>query len=287
VPRTRVRLIVAAALIAVTALAACNPNKPPVPSITDATIVVGIADDAPGFAVGDVNPAGFDIDLMNAIGAGLHTQVSPTILTSRDRAGYLKNRKATIVVDTYSITSLRNRDGIDFAGPYMVSPQALLVRANDTSIVHKADIAGKSVCTVKSTTGGGVVLPGANMTTTETTTKECIDLLAAGGTDAVFTDTLILYGYGHAYPGKFKVVLDGVFGELQYYGVGLYGRSHTDCLKLDDVISEYLRTQWRHDFQDTLQDAVAAYPGSDTSGGDFESRFKPKASDMTTLSCKL
>jgi hypothetical protein len=62
---------------------------------------------------------------------------------------------------------------------------------------------------------------------------------------------------------------------------------HADCLTLNTVISEYLRTQWRHDFQTELTDAVAAYPGNDTSGGDFESRFKPKDSDRTTLSCKL
>jgi len=278
------RLAAAAAVIVLTG---CSSAAAPKPSITDATIVVGIVDDAPGFAVGDKNPAGFDVDLMNAVGAGLHTPVAPTILTSRDRAGLLLNRKATVVIATYSITPQRNRDGIDFAGPYMVSPQALLVRADDNRITKKDDLTGRSVCTVKTTTGGGVHIPGANMSTQMTTTQECIDLLAQGGTDAVFTDALILYGYTHANAGKFKVILTGTFGELQYYGIGLLGKRHDDCLKLNQVITDYLRTQWRHDFQDTLQDAVAAYPGNEVNGGDFESHFKPKDSDMTTLSCKL
>jgi glutamate transport system substrate-binding protein len=224
---------------------------------------------------------------MNAIAAGLHTQVAPTILASRDRAGYLLSRKATIVIATYSITSQRNRDGIDFAGPYMVSPQALLIRAHDTSVPKKGGLAHKSVCTVKTTTGSGVAIPDANMDTRLATAKDCVDLLTKGGTDAVFTDTLVLYGYSHANPGKFRVVRSGDFGELQYYGVGLLGKRHGDCLKLNEVITDYLRTQWRHDFQDTLQDAVAAYQGSDTNGGDFESHFKPKDTDMMTLSCKL
>jgi glutamate transport system substrate-binding protein len=103
----------------------------------------------------------------------------------------------------------------------------------------------------------------------------------------VFASTLVLYGYTHADPGKFKVVLSGVFGELQYVGIGLLGHHHADCLKLNAVISDYLRTQWRHDFQTQFPDAVAAYPGNDTRGGDFESRFKPKDSDQTTRSCKL
>jgi glutamate transport system substrate-binding protein len=125
------------------------------------------------------------------------------------------------------------------------------------------------------------------MSTQLPTTKDCVDLLAQGGTDAVFTDALILYGYTHANPGRFRVALSGVFGELQYYGVGLLGNRQADCLKLNDVIAHYLRTQWRRDFQDTLQDAVAAYPGTNTSAGDFESYFKPKDTDTTALSCKL
>lgn len=40
-------------------------------------------------------------------------------------------------------------------------------------------------------------------------------------------------------------------------------------------------------FQDTLPDAVAAYPGSNTDQGDYESEFKPSTSDIETLSCKL
>jgi glutamate transport system substrate-binding protein len=169
----------------------------------------------------------------------------------------------------------------------MVSPQALLVRADDTRITTKDSLRGKSVCTNATGTGAGVTIPDANMTTKPVTTRECVDNLLAHNTDAVFTDSLILYGYTNAYPGKFKVILSGVFGELQYYGVGLLPHHHGDCLKLNAVISDYLRTQWRHDFRDKLPDAVDAYPGNDTSGGDFESRFKPKDSDQTTLSCKL
>jgi glutamate transport system substrate-binding protein len=256
-------------------------------SILKGPIVVGVVDFAPGFAVGSPNPAGFDIDLMNAIGAELHTPVANTPLTSASRAGKLKNGTATIVIATYSITTQRNQDGIDFAGPYMITPQALLVRADDTRInVNKESLAGKSVCTVSATTNENVTIPGASMATRKPTTKECIDLLRQGGTDAVFSDTLILYGYTHAYPGKFKVILSREFGEFQYYGIGLLGKHHEDCLKLNSVISEYLRKQWRHDFADTLPDAADAYRGGGTDG-DFESQFKPKDSDMTTLSCKL
>jgi glutamate transport system substrate-binding protein len=280
--RTRGLLTVLGALVL---LAGCA--REPDPSILTGTIIVGVVEDSPGFAVGDLNPAGFDIDLMNAIGAGLHTPVTSKPFTVPDRERMLKSRNVTIAIATYSITPSRNQRGIDFAGPYMVSPQALLIRADDTSITTKDSLRGKSVCTEAEGTGAGVTIPGANMTTKPPTTKECVDNLRAHNTDAVFTDALILYGYARADPGKFKVVLPGVFGELQYYGIGLPGHHHADCLKLNAVISDYLRTQWRHDFQVELPEAVAAYPGSDTNGGDFESHFKPKDSDMAALSCKL
>ncbi len=280
---TRGWLTVLGALVV---LAGCvSPESDP--SILTGTIIVGILDDVPGFAAGDLNPAGFDIDLMHAIGAGLHTPVTSTPLTNADRAPLLDRSNLTIAIAGYSITTDRNKQGIDFAGPYMVNPQALLVRADDTRITTKDSLIGKSVCTVATTTGSLLSIPGAYMSTKDPTTKTCVDSLSAHNTDAVLTDALFLYGYTRAYPGKFKVVLPGVFGELQYYGIGLRAHHHADCLKLNDVIRNYLRTQWRHDFQAELPDAVTAYPGNDINSGDFESHFKPKESDMTALSCKL
>jgi glutamate transport system substrate-binding protein len=284
-PRTRGWLTVMGALVL---LAGCAPEPESEPSILTGTVIVGVVDDAPGFAVGDLNPAGFDIDLMNAVGVGLRTPVTAKPLTVTDRESMLHSRNVTIVIATYSITTSRNQQGIDFAGPYLVGPQAVLVRADDTTITtNKDSLRGKSVCTVAAGTATGVIIPGANMTTRPRTDRECVDGLRDHSTDAVLTDAIILYGYTRANPGKFKVVFPGVFGELQYYGIGLLGHHHADCLKLNAVISDYLRTQWRHDFQAELPDAVAAYSGSDTSGGDFESNFKPKVSDQAALSCKL
>jgi glutamate transport system substrate-binding protein len=169
----------------------------------------------------------------------------------------------------------------------MTTPQALLVRADGPDIKTADDVRGKNVCTTTSTTGAKVEIPGANMSTKLATTRECVDLLDKRGTDAVFTDTLVLYGYAQANPDKFKVVLSGTFGQLQYYGVGLLKGRNADCLKLNEVIKEYLRTQWRHDFNETLPDAASAHLGSNPSLGDFESQFKPKDTDMKALSCKL
>ncbi|HEU5157045.1 MAG TPA: transporter substrate-binding domain-containing protein [Streptosporangiaceae bacterium] len=266
----------------------CGSSSAGDPSIFDGPgpVVVGVANDAPGFSVGDHNPAGFDIDLMNAIGRGLHKPVTTHLIASKDRDPALKNNQVTIVVDQYSITLARNAAGIDFAGPYMVSTQALLLRRDDRRITTKGDAKGKSVCAEEDTTGASAHLPGALFTKLPTL-KECVDALLRKNADAVLTDTLLLYGYVATDPERLKVVLPGDVGQTQYYGIGLLGGHRQDCRKLNQIIRDYLRTQWRRDFQDTLPVAVKAFPGSDPGDGDFESEFKPLDTDMTRLSCKL
>jgi glutamate transport system substrate-binding protein len=274
----------ALAIAALLTVVGCSGPTQSAPSLLAGTIVVGVVDDAPGFADGDHNTAGFDIDLMNWLHYDLHRQVTTTILTSQDRESYLLSRKADLVIATFSITEQRNEDGIDFAGPYLATPEALLVR-NDEHLTDNS-IRGKSVCTVTTTTGAGVVIHGANMSTHEPTTQDCVELLREHQTDAVFNDAAILYGYEHAYPGL-KVIQSGTYGEQQYYGIGLLGGHHADCEKLDAAIAEYLRTQWRQDFLSNFPAAAAAYPGSNPAVGDYESVFKPKDTDSRSLSCQL
>lgn len=281
--RTTIPLVLATTIML---MAGCSGKQDPT-ILGSSPLVIGVANDGPGFAVGSLHPAGFDIDLAQAIGDSLGKVVTTTPITSDERGSDLETHHVSLVVDTYSITSARNRAGIDFAGPYMVSTQALLVRASDKSITSKDSVKGKSICTVATTTGASVPIPGANLSDVRPTTKDCVSDLLAGNTDAVFTDTLLLYGYVNAFKGRLRVVLPGVFGELQYYGVGLPAHHHADCLKLDHVISGFLQTQWRTDFLADLPAAAAAYSGSDTNDGDFESQFRPSDSDMNALSCKL
>jgi glutamate transport system substrate-binding protein len=284
--RTRGWCTIIGALIVLTGCAPAPGLSTSDSSILRGPIVVGVLSDLPGFSVGSLNPAGFDIDLMNAIGAELNTPVTSKPFTFADRERMLNSGNVMLAIAAYSITPQRNQAGIDFAGPYMAAPMALLIRADDASITNKDSLKGKSVCVVAGTTSEGVNIPGANMTTKDSTTEQCVESLNMHNTDAVLSDSLIFYGYTHANPGKFKVVLARAFGELQYLGIGMLGHHHAECLRLNTLIKDYLRRQWRHDFETEFPDAVAAYSGSNTSKGDFESQFKPKDSDME-MSCKL
>jgi len=119
------------------------------------------------------------------------------------------------------------------------------------------------------------------------TTQDCLDLLNSNNTDAAFTAALILYGYINANPGKYIVVLPGVFGELQYAGVRLKGGHHADCVKLNEALTGFLNNEWVQDFQIDFPVASKTYTGSNDSIGNYISVFKPTADDLRQLSCKL
>lgn len=281
-------------LVAATTLitsVACSAGMCPTPtssqkaSMFSGTIAVGVTNDSPGFASGGAsgNATGFDIQVMRALDDEKDRRLTaPTILTVADRGSSLKRGTAELVIATYSITERRNKeDGIDFAGPYITTPQALLVRADNDDIRDKDDLKDKAVCSVEGTTGHEVPIPDANMSGTGKTTAACVELLKRNLTDAVFDDELILRGFTNAYPGKFKVILPTAFGNQQNYGIALLGGHKDECHKINDIIKSYLRTQWKTDFRAALPDAVEAYPG------DFETRFKPTESSIEKISCRL
>ena len=285
--RTRRQITaILASLLALTPLTACGTHPAQPNSILSSRITVGIVTDAEGFDTGDLKPSGFDIDVMNTLGTQLKAQMVPTLTTYADRESDLLSGRTDLVIATYSITPQRNHAGIDFAGPYMVSPQALLVRADNNKIAKKDDLKGKTVCAVEGSTAAETNIPGATATL-EQTTHDCVGQLNQGNTDAVFTNSLILSSYTHASPNKYKVVLPGVFGEIQYLGVGLKSGHHADCETIDRILSNFLNTQWTQDFAAQFPGEAAAYSGSDTSQGNFASVFKPTVDDMSRLSCKL
>lgn len=274
-------------MLSLTLVAGCAGSSPqPSDSILTSPVAVGTVNDAPGYDTGDVNPAGFDVDVRNSISTQLNLKMAPTLITYADRESELKDGTVSLVIATYSITSTRNQEGIDFAGPYMVSPQALLVRAGYSKIKRADDLQGKNVCVVEGSTGADTHIPGATMTQMQTT-QDCLNTLDNGNTDAIFTDALILYGYMNADPGKYKVILPGVFGELQYTGIGLKAGHHADCEKINSAVTDFLNNDWARDFQTEFPVAYEQYTGSDTSIGNYMSVFKPTQDDMQRLSCKL
>ena len=121
---------------------------------------------------------------------------------------------------TYSITDQR-KALVDFAGPYFVTGQGLLVAKGNTTIKSGDDLAGKKVCSVKGSTAAKHIKDNfkkAKPVELELDAK-CVAALKKGDVDAVSTDQAILLGFAAQDPDAIKVV--GEPFTTEKYGIGL------------------------------------------------------------------
>jgi glutamate transport system substrate-binding protein len=121
------------------------------------------------------------------------------------------------------MTRARERQ-VDFAGPYFIAHQDLLIRRNDDTITGPETLDGKKVCAAAGTTSIDYLTShyrGKITVVKVPSWSECVRDLAAGTVDAVSTDDLILAGFAgqQQYKGVLKVVGKGFTDED--YGVGL------------------------------------------------------------------
>lgn len=62
---------------------------------------------------------------------------------------------------------------------------------------------------------------------------------------------------------------------------------HSDCLKLNGIIKNYLDKQWATDLLTEFPHAIADYNQETGGARDYQSVFKPTGNEMQRLSCKL
>ncbi|TPW70279.1 glutamate ABC transporter substrate-binding protein [Schumannella sp. 10F1B-5-1] len=189
-------------------------------------VVIGVKEDQPNLGFLDAatgERSGFDIEIAKWIAASLgfsEKQIEFKAIPSANRESAIVNGDIDYYVGTYSITDARKQQ-IDFAGPYFVTGQGLLVAADNDDIKSDKDLAGKTVCSATGST------PIQNIKTNYPDTKttefdtysQCVDALNDGSVDAVTTDEAILIGYAAQAPDDLKVV--GEPFSTEKYGVGL------------------------------------------------------------------
>lgn len=205
-------------------------------------ITIGVKEDQPGLGFKD--PAtgeysGFDIDMARWMAASLGLsadKITFQAIASANREQALVNGQIDMYVGTYSITDKRKAQ-IDFAGPYLVTGQALLVKKDNTTINSDKDLAGKTVCSAT----GSTPIQNIKDKYKETTTREfdlyskCVDALKNGQVDAVTTDQPILAGYAAQDPDNLKVV--GEPFTTEKYGIGLKKGDSALRKFLNDVLT--------------------------------------------------
>lgn len=192
----------------------------------DGKVRIGVKNDQPGLGFMDAATgqySGFDIEIAQWIAASLglsKDKIEFKPIPSANRESAITNGDIDYYVGTYSITDNRKKQ-IDFAGPYFVTGQGLLVKKDNSTIKTEKDLAGKNVCSATGSTP--IQNIKANFPETKTTEFEsysiCVQSLKDGGVDAVTTDQAILLGYAAQDPDNLKVT--GEPFTVEKYGVGL------------------------------------------------------------------
>ncbi|MGO1392484.1 glutamate ABC transporter substrate-binding protein [Agrococcus casei] len=202
-------------------------------------IVIGVKEDQPGLGYLDAatgERTGFDVDIARWMAAELgfgEDQIEFKAIPSANREQELVNGNIDMYVGTYSITDSR-KEQIDFAGPYAITGQGLLVAADNDSINGPDDLAGTNVCSATGSTPIQNIrenYPEAKIQEFDTY-SQCVAKIEDGSADAVTTDALILLGYAAQSPDTLKTVGDTFSEEI--YGIGVP--------KGDDAFRDFLNT---------------------------------------------
>ncbi|WP_228983749.1 glutamate ABC transporter substrate-binding protein [Streptomyces sp. DH12] len=191
-------------------------------------IVIGIKYDQPGLGLKtpDGKFTGFDVDVATYVAKELGygaDKIEFKQAPSGERENLIRNGDVKFIVASYSINDKR-KAVVDFAGPYFLAHQDLLVRADDNSVKQASDLNSKKLCSVTGSTSAQNVkeklAPKADLQEFGGY-SECLTGLENGAVDALTTDDSILAGYAaqKEHQGKFKLV--GLKLSDENYGIGL------------------------------------------------------------------
>lgn len=203
---------------------------------------------------------GFDIEIAKLIAMGIYGGTLDEIdekiefkeAVSAVREAVIQSGEVDAVIATYTINDARKQQ-VDFAGPYVIDGQTVMVKSDNTTIKALADLNGKKVCT-----GRGSTTPAnlekqqieADLTLFETY-PECADALRQGRVEAVVTDRGILLGLVEGSGRAFKLVDIDVSEEP--LGIGL--KKGDDAFRefLNDRLEEiYESGEWAEAYERTL-----------------------------------
>jgi glutamate transport system substrate-binding protein len=226
-------------------------------------ITVGVKYDQPGFGLRNPTTGqveGFDVEIAKLIAVGIFggtvadaaNKITFTEAQSANREPFIQNGTVDMVIATYTINDAR-KQVVDFAGPYFVTHQDIMVKATDTSIKSVSDLNGKKVCSVTGSTSATNVKAKAPQVdlTLFGAYSDCAAAMSDGRVVAVTTDAPILAGLVQASSGQFKLVKAPFSDEP--YGIGM--KKGDDAFRgfiNDRLDAIYKSGEWASAFSRTL-----------------------------------
>src|SRR6266536_1044944 len=234
-------------------------------------LVIGVKADQPGLGLQTGSTySGFDIEIAKIIAKDLgvdESGITWKTTVSANREPFIQQGSVDLVVATYTINDERKKK-VNFAGPYYVAGQDLLVKADNTTITGPDSLDDKKVCSVTGSTPAKRIQtehPKAKLQLFDAYSK-CVEARSQGSIDAVTTDDIILAGYAaqSQFAGKFKVV--GKPFSKEPYGIGLKKDDKSSCEKINEILKAAATDgRYKAAWDATLGKSGTTAPALDTS----------------------
>lgn len=208
-------------------------------------ITIGIKIDQPGLGLKtpDGKYTGFDVDVATYVAKELGYAAGDITFKetkSADRETSIERGDVKFIAASYSISDERLQK-VDFAGPYLLAHQDILVRADDNSIKAPEDLNNKKLCSVTGSTSAQNVhdklAPKADLQEYGGY-SECLTGLENEAVDALTTDDSILAGYAAQDANKGKFKLAGFKMTNENYGIGLKKGDADLKKKVNDALTK-------------------------------------------------
>jgi glutamate transport system substrate-binding protein len=276
----RLFLSTAAAVLSIGTLAACGsgggPTGTPSPvagASQGGKLTIGISVDQPGLGLKDGDSyTGFDVDTATYVAQALGVpkeNITWKEADPADRESLLSSGQVDLVFSTYSITDDRKQK-VDFAGPYFVAHQDLLVRRNEEEITSPETLNGRVLCSVTGTTSSTYIkdhYKGKINLKEFPRYSDCVTALANSDVDAVTTDDVILAGFAAEpkYRGKLKLIGRGFTDEE--YGVGIKKGNSDMVTKVNEALKQYVADgSWKRAIQSNVGPSGYRIPAAPAPG---------------------
>ncbi|MEV0784331.1 glutamate ABC transporter substrate-binding protein [Streptomyces sp. NPDC050423] len=208
-------------------------------------ITIGIKIDQPGIGLKtpDGKFTGFDVDVATYVAKELGydaKDINFKETKSQDRETSIERGDVKFIAASYSINDERLKK-VDFAGPYLLAHQDILVRAGDDSIKSPKDLNNKKLCSVTGSTSAqnihDTLAPKAQLLEYGGY-SECLTGLENKAVDALTTDDSILAGYASQDANKGKFKLAGFKMTNENYGIGLKKGDADLKKKINDALTK-------------------------------------------------
>ncbi|OKI49461.1 hypothetical protein AMK17_38115 [Streptomyces sp. CB00072] len=197
--------------------------------------------------------SGYDARVSSMAAKALGREPLYQPVTTGNRAFMLQRNSVDLMM--LPITEDRMSE-LDFAGPYVRTPSALLVRADSKPLSKKSDLDGKTVCTVGASTFAAALEETSGVDLEQRASiDECADSLLnpTSNVEAVLSDALTLYGLAREFRAV-TVTGQSLVPGYENYGIAMRKGQRKECDLLKQKIKKYIESiQWTKDINELPQ----------------------------------